>query len=177
MHSTTKSEALDELKTQLSASGLKALLEHIRTLALVMDAQGEMIGWNPAFDTVRAGAEEATNFQDLAGSPPAALQKDLETVLLGTEPLHLDLDIGPRAARLPYDCLLIRLSSDRALLIAEPFVRDLDRLRDDLREAKQALDVKQQELLAVLVQVDEVSHTDPLTLLPNRRAILAELQR
>jgi diguanylate cyclase (GGDEF)-like protein len=177
MHSTTKSEALDELKTQLSASGLKALLEHIRTLALVMDARGEMIGWNPAFDAVRVGAEEATNFQELAGAPAAALQKDLEAVLLGTEPLHLDLDIGPRVARLPYDCLLIRMSSDRALLIAEPFVRDLDRLRDDLREAKQALDVKQQELQAVLVQVDEVAHQDHLTFLPNRRAILAELQR
>jgi diguanylate cyclase (GGDEF)-like protein len=177
MHSTTKSEALDELKTQLSASGLKALLEHIRTLALVMDAQGEMIGWNPAFDAVRVGAEEAANFAGLTGASPAELHQELQTALLGTEPLHLDLDIGSPAARLPYDCLLIRLSGDRALLIAEPFVRDLDKLRGDLREAKQALDVKQQELQAVLAQVDEVAHQDALTFLPNRRSILAELQR
>ena len=40
-----------------------------------------------------------------------------------------------------------------------------------------ALDVKKTELHAVLAQTDEVVHTDPLTLLPNRRWIIADLQR
>ncbi len=177
MNSTTRSEALDELKNQLSASGLKALLEHIRTLALVMDAQGEMIGWNPAFDAVRAGRIEATRFAELAAMPADELQRCLQKAIQEAEPLRLDLDIGSEAVRLPYDCLLIRVSENRVLLIAEPFIRDLDKLRDDLRDAKQALDVKQQELQAVLAQVDEVAHTDSLTFLPNRRSILAELQR
>ncbi len=177
MNSTTRSEALDELRTQLSASGLKALLEHIRTLALVMDAQGEMIGWNPAFDAIRAGKLEATRFAELAAMPADELQRCLHKAIQDFEPLRLELDIGSEPVRLPYDCLLIRVSGDRVLLIAEPFIRDLDKLRDDLREAKQALDVKQQELQAVLAQADEVAHTDPLTFLPNRRAILAQLQR
>ncbi len=177
MQSTTRSEALDELRTQLSASGLKALLEHIRTLALVMDAQGEMIGWNPAFDGVRAGKAEATHFADLASLPAGELHGCLQKAIEGMEPLRLELDIGNDATRLPYDCLMMRVSENRVLLIAEPFIRDLDKLRDDLREAKQALDVKQQELQAVLAQADEVAHTDPLTFLPNRRSILAELQR
>ena len=177
MQSTTRSEALDELRTQLSASGLKALLEHIRTLALVMDDKGEMIGWNPAFDGVRAGKAEATRFADLVDLPVEELQRGLWNAIQGTEPVRLNLDIGSEAARLPYDCLLIRVTQDRVLLIAEPFIRDLDKLRGDLREAKQALDVKQQELQAVLAQADEVAHTDPLTLLPNRRSIMAELQR
>jgi diguanylate cyclase (GGDEF)-like protein len=177
MNSTTRSEALDELRTQLSATGLKALLEHIRTLALVMDGQGEMIGWNPAFDGVRAGSEESTRFADLVNISAAELEHYSQAVLQGTDPLRLDLDIGGKPARLPYDCLLIRVSENRLLLIAEPFISDLDKLRGDLREAKQALDVKQQELQAVLAQADEVAHTDALTYLPNRRAILAELQR
>ncbi len=177
MNSTTRSEALDELRTQLSASGLKALLEHIRTLALVMDGQGEMLGWNPAFDGVRAGSEETTRFVDLASLTAAELQRSLQSAMRSMEPLRLNLDIGSEAARLPYDCLLMRVSDDRVLLIAEPFMRDLDKLRGDLREAKQALDVKQQELQAVLAQADEVAHTDPLTFLPNRRSILSELQR
>ncbi len=177
MNSTTESEALDELRTQLSASGLKALLEHIRTLALVMDARGQMIGWNPAFNDARMGCEEATHFDALVGITAEKLLESLQGALGATEPVRLNLDIGAEAARLPYDCLLIRLSDSRVLLIAEPFVRDLDKLRGDLREAKQALDVKQQELQAVLAQADEVAHTDALTYLPNRRAILAELQR
>jgi diguanylate cyclase (GGDEF)-like protein len=37
--------------------------------------------------------------------------------------------------------------------------------------------VKEKELQAVLAQADEVSHTDALTFLPNRKSMQAELQR
>ena len=39
------------------------------------------------------------------------------------------------------------------------------------------MDRKQKEMKAVIAQADEVSHTDALTFLPNRKQIIADLQR
>jgi diguanylate cyclase (GGDEF)-like protein len=51
------------------------------------------------------------------------------------------------------------------------------RLKQRLAETEKALALKQIDLESVLVQADEVSHTDPLTFLPNRKQIIADLQR
>ncbi|GAB4505791.1 MAG: hypothetical protein Fur0043_27890 [Anaerolineales bacterium] len=53
---------------------------------------------------------------------------------------------------------------------------ELRRARADLDEARRQLKAKDIELQAVRVQADEVSHTDALTYLPNRRLVINTLQ-
>jgi diguanylate cyclase (GGDEF)-like protein len=49
-------------------------------------------------------------------------------------------------------------------------------LESELEKAKRSLEIKEIELKAVLAQAHEVSNTDVLTFLPNRRKIIVELQ-
>ena len=50
------------------------------------------------------------------------------------------------------------------------------KLRQELEQARRALWRKEVELKAVLAQSEEISHTDPLTYLPNRRKIVSSIQ-
>ena len=54
---------------------------------------------------------------------------------------------------------------------------ELNKARQELEEAKRSIKVKEIELRAILVQADEVSHTDALTFLPNRRQVINSLQK
>jgi diguanylate cyclase (GGDEF)-like protein len=53
----------------------------------------------------------------------------------------------------------------------------LEAVTAELRSAKRILNIKETELKAVIAQADEVSHTDSLTYLPNRKQIIGDLQR
>ena len=54
---------------------------------------------------------------------------------------------------------------------------ELNKTRQELEEAKRSIKVKEIELRAILAQADEVSHTDALTFLPNRRQVINSLQK
>jgi diguanylate cyclase (GGDEF)-like protein len=64
-------------------------------------------------------------------------------------------------------------------LIAEPvaFPSELETVTAELQRTKRILTIKETELKAVIAQADEVSHTDALTFLPNRKQIIGDLQR
>lgn len=53
---------------------------------------------------------------------------------------------------------------------------ELQKTRAELEEVKRQFKAKEIELEAVRVQADEVSHTDALTYLPNRRQVINTLQ-
>lgn len=55
-------------------------------------------------------------------------------------------------------------------------LEDFRQLESELQKAKRSLEIKEIELRAVLAQAHEVSNTDVLTFLPNRRKIIVELQ-
>ena len=65
------------------------------------------------------------------------------------------------------------------LFIAEPvtLAATLEAVTAELQSTKRILAIKETELKAVIAQADEVSHTDALTFLPNRRQIIGDLQR
>ncbi len=182
MSASTLSEAFDELREQLSASGLETLLEHIRTLVILLDAQGAMLGWNPAFEAVRETLPMSTHLEQFLTPPDAPkFRASLGAALEAEAPMRMSLDIGSQAGRAEYGCTLIRLPEGRLLLLGEPVTgvdgQELEKLKSSLQETKLALEIKQKELQAVLAQTDEVVHTDALTLLPNRRWIIADLQQ
>jgi diguanylate cyclase (GGDEF)-like protein len=54
---------------------------------------------------------------------------------------------------------------------------ELQKTKQELEEAKRTIRVKEIELKAILVQADEVSHTDALTYLSNRRQVINDLQK
>ena len=54
---------------------------------------------------------------------------------------------------------------------------ELQKTKQELEEARRIIKVKEIELEAILVQADEVSHTDALTYLPNRRRVITHLQK
>lgn len=56
-------------------------------------------------------------------------------------------------------------------------IDELQKTRQELEEAKRTIRVKEIELQAILAQADEVSHTDVLTYLPNRRQVVNNLQK
>jgi diguanylate cyclase (GGDEF)-like protein len=67
----------------------------------------------------------------------------------------------------------------RVLFIAElvTLISALEVITAELQRTKRILTIKETELKAVIAQADEISHTDALTFLPNRRQIIGDLQR
>ncbi len=185
MNLLTNSEALDALKAQLSRSGLGALLDHIRTRVFLLDEQGALLGWNAA---VKADLPDATAGTTLADELEPASRAEFTQALHDAsktgQPVELQLTIKLAGESGVHDCSLIPIAGERFLLTADDGPRGsddlnahLEKLKAQLQETRAALDVKQTELQAVLAQTDEVAHTDSLTLLPNRRLIIADLQR
>jgi diguanylate cyclase (GGDEF)-like protein len=58
----------------------------------------------------------------------------------------------------------------------DKLVQDFQNLEAELKRAQRALEIKEIELKAVLAQAHEITNTDVLTLLPNRRKIIVDLQ-
>jgi diguanylate cyclase (GGDEF)-like protein len=76
-------------------------------------------------------------------------------------------------------CLFIPMAGQQVLFIGEQvnLVTSLEAVTAELQRTKRILTIKETELKAVIAQADEVSHTDALTFLPNRRQIIGDLQR
>lgn len=55
-------------------------------------------------------------------------------------------------------------------------LEDFQQVESEVKKTKRALEIKEIELKAVLAQAHEISNTDVLTLLPNRRKIMVDLQ-
>lgn len=168
--------AFEKLKDDLAAGGLGLMLENLRAAVAILDGRGQPLGWNQAFEDLQA------DFSACLVQP--RVRRALEQVRDGGEPARF----GAELLGLSHDCLLASQAPDRVLFIAQlagaamraPHPAggdDVDKLKSELTDARQALSAKQKELQAVLAQAEEVSHTDSLTFLPNRRSLLAELQR
>jgi diguanylate cyclase (GGDEF)-like protein len=89
------------------------------------------------------------------------------------------LDFAAEAQGGKFVCLFIPMSGECILFIGEPvaLASTLEEVTAELQTAKRILAIKETELKAVLAQANEVSHTDALTFLPNRRQIIGDLQR
>lgn len=71
---------------------------------------------------------------------------------------------------------LVETLSEKYLAEIRRLEEELRRVKTELNEVKRQLKAKDIELEAVRVQADEVSHTDALTYLPNRRMVINTLQ-
>ncbi len=172
-----------ELARSVSLNGLEDLLASTRTCVALLDGAGRFLISNPAFRALQQGASPASSIFDLIrGGQKELMQSGLQPQADGptTQVLRLDFQTGSQL--LPFDCRISRLEGGDFLLFAEPasgggLSGDSDRMRAELDDVRTALAHKDVELRAVIAQADELAHTDALTFLPNRRMIVAEIQR
>jgi diguanylate cyclase (GGDEF)-like protein len=171
---------LSELSTLFAQYGVEIFLETTSLLVVLLDKDGALISWNPAFDLRKqshSGKMHLKNF--LASSNEDLFDQFLATTLDQRIRTKGELEFAGETRNDNFICLFIPMPGQRVLLIAEPlaFPSDLETVTAELQRTKRILTIKETELKAVIAQADEVSHTDALTFLPNRKQIIGDLQR
>jgi len=169
----------EELVALFSQHGLVAFVQSTRTLIVLLSEGGKLLTWNPAFETIKQELPSATHLRDfLSLSSRTVFDLQLSTVTHDHIITRGELDLGQGNRLSGYSCHLHPIADGRILFVAEPShaVLDLEMISEELQRTKINLERRETELHAVLSQSHEVSTTDSLTSLPNRRQIMAELQ-
>lgn len=169
-----------ELLLDLFANhGLESYMESTRSLFVLLNTDGRLIAWNHSFTPLKEAQHASTLLRDFF-SPSGRTHFDLllSTVTHDRVKAQGQLELGLGDLSDEYTCTLLPMPDEHILFMAEPVqVRsELEEARAELHRLKQLLARKEAELQAVLAQADEVSHTDALTFLPNRRQIMIDLQ-
>jgi diguanylate cyclase (GGDEF)-like protein len=172
----------DDLFDLFSRHGVAPLLLHTKTLIALIEADGTLLEWNPAFGKIKESLPKASHVRDLL--TPAGQQRFAKLLQATAEKkvsAQASLEIVTRKNQHIYACLLIPIIDGHFLFVAEPTSKkqgeEVARLSRDLRSAKHELRVKQTGLESVLVQAQEIAHVDQLTFLSNQRKIVGDLQR
>jgi diguanylate cyclase (GGDEF)-like protein len=180
----SQSKASADMIRLIARHGLRAFVQSTRTLIAWLDPQGALLACNSAWEALGPSLPETKNLAEVAipADKPASQRLLLEARRQGT-PARGQLNLGASDRSLPCECLIIPLDGGEFLIFGEPIQPssaggdETQRLQAELARAKAALAIKEVELQAVLTQAHEVSHTDALTFLPNRRMLVAEFQR
>jgi len=171
---------LSELSTLFAQYGVEPFLESTSLLVVLLDKDGVLISWNPAFDLLKQMHSGKTRLKKfLSASNEELFDQFLSTTLNQRIRTKGELEFASDPRNDNFVCLFIPMPGQRALLIAEPvaLVSELESVTADLQRTKRILTIKETELKAVIAQADEVSHTVSLTFLTNRKQIIGDLQR
>jgi diguanylate cyclase (GGDEF)-like protein len=171
---------LSELSTLFAQYGVEIFLESTSLLVVLLEQDGILISWNPAFDLRKQIHAKKTHLKDfLVSANQGLLDQFLATTLDQRIRTKGELEFANETRNDNFICLFIPMPGQRVLLIAEPvaFPSELETVTAELQRTKRILTIKETELKAVIAQADEVSHTDALTFLPNRKQIIGDLQR
>jgi len=170
---------LSQLASLFAHYGVEPFLESTSLLVVLLDQEGTLISWNPSFDSLKQSHAAKARLRDFLSTS----SEDRFNALLGTSVQQRirtkgELEFALTARNENFICLFIPLPGGRVLLIGEPVssLAQLEAVIAELQKTKRILTIKETELQAVIAQADEVSHTDALTFLPNRRQIVRDLQ-
>lgn len=162
-----------------SEHGLESYMNSTHTLFVLISEGGKLLDWNPAFDSIKQAMHDVTYLRDcLSLSSRTIFDLLLSSVTHDRVWTQGELELGQGNRLSGYTCFLHPVSEGRVFFVAEPSHADsdLESLSETLQKARQHLERKEAELRAVLSQPREVSNTDALTSLPNRRQIMLDLQ-
>lgn len=160
--------------------GVEAFLETTSALVAILDQEGNFLSCNPSFEQLQQNLPNARSVKDFLSSPSRVLfDEHLKNTLNGRTRKQSYLEFAWEDRWGDFSSLFIPLPGERILFIAEPVhaISDLETITAELEKIKRSLAIKETELRAVIAQADEVSHTDSLTFLPNRKSIISDLQR
>ena len=169
-----------ELATLFAQYGVEPFLQTTSMLVGLLDQDGTLLSWNPAFDAHIGTHRVPTDLRDFLSSPSKVLfDRLLATTLQTRTRTKGGLEFAGEVRHNNFMCLLIPMPGQRTLFIAEwvTLASTLEEVTAELQRTKRILTVKETELKAVIAQAEEVSHTDALTFLPNRRQIIGDFQR
>lgn len=169
-----------QLSSLFAQCGIDDFLEFTSSLVSILDKEGRLLSWNLSMEKLKRLMPEARYAREFLSLPSQILFDEfLKTAL--TERIRKQANLEFSWENRWSDCaaLFVPLPADCVLFIAEPIpaLRNLEAISAELERIKRSLANKETELKAVLAQADEVSHTDALTFLPNRKRIVADLQR
>ncbi len=159
--------------------GVESFLETTGMLVGLLDPEGNLLSANTAFQALRASRDTPPDLRSFLSVASKALFDELLASTLKTRTRTKGgLQFAGEVRTDHFMCLFIPMPGQRILFIAEPvtLASTLEAVTAELQRTKRILTVKETELKAVLAQADEVSHTDALTFLPNRRHIIRNLQ-
>ncbi|MBN1304747.1 MAG: GGDEF domain-containing protein [Anaerolineales bacterium] len=185
---------MDELIALVAEFGVQTFLENTFTFVALINREGHLESSNPVAQALGDAASiKGAAFVELLAPESHALFRKLVKETLEKQDVKkasLEFVVGAERNSLRFNCFLTPAPGNRLLFFGEPAVKEihtmlengalmkaLEKSTHELEIAKQVLDRKQKELQAVIAQAEEVSHTDPLTFLPNRKQILGDLQR
>jgi len=175
-----KPQEFRQLSSLFARYGVDEFLEFTGSLVTILDKEGSFLAWNLSMEKLKRNLPAAARVQEFLSAPSLVLFDEfLKNPLQERMRKQASLEFSFENRWGDFSCLFIPLPDERVLLIAEPLhnISDLATINAELEKIKRSLVIKETELKAVIAQADEVSHTDALTFLPNRKSILSDLQR
>jgi diguanylate cyclase (GGDEF)-like protein len=170
---------VSDLAALFSQYGVEPFLESTNLLVVLLNKEGSLLSWNPAFGARKEIHPHETQLRDFLSSASEILfDRLLSTMLDKRTRTKGGLEFVGEDRNDNFMCLFVPMPGQRILLIAElvTLASALEAVTVELQRTKRILMIKETELKAVLAQAEEVSHTDALTFLPNRRQIVKDLQ-
>jgi diguanylate cyclase (GGDEF)-like protein len=175
-----KPQEFRQLSSLFARYGVDEFLEFTSSLVTILDREGSFLAWNLSMEKLKRNLPEGTQVQEFLSAPSQILFDEfLKKTLQERMRKQATLEFSFENRWGDFSCLFVPLPEERILLIGEPLhnISDLAMISAELEKIKRSLAIKETELKAVIAQADEVSHTDALTFLPNRKSILSDLQR
>jgi diguanylate cyclase (GGDEF)-like protein len=175
-----RAEQLSELTALFAQFGVESFLEATKLMVVLLDKDGSLVAWNSAFDSLKGTHPDRKHLKSFLSNPSKDLFEGLfSTTLQKRIRTKGGLEFAGETRNDNFMCLFIPMPGQRVLFIAElvTLASALEAVTAELQRTKRILTVKETELKAVIAQAEEVSHTDALTFLPNRRQIIGDLQR
>ncbi|HET9909640.1 MAG TPA: GGDEF domain-containing protein [Anaerolineales bacterium] len=174
-----KHQTSRQLTVLFARYGIESFLESTSLLVALLEKSGELLSWNPAFDSIKKTQPDKNYLKDFLSASRQDVFEELFTKAKRERARSQgNLEFVHESRNNSLACLFVPLPDERFLFIAEPVpANTLDAVAAELQTTKERLQRKETELKAVIAQANEVSHTDSLTFLPNRRQIIGDLQR
>ena len=175
-----KPQEFRQLSGLFARYGVDGFLEFTSSLVAILDHDGHFLAWNLSMEKLKRNLPEARRVQSFLSAPSRILFDEiLKYTIQERVRKNASFEFSRENRWGDFSCLFVPLPDQLVLFIAEAVhnIGDLQMITAELEKIKRSLAVKETELKAVLAQADEVSHTDALTFLPNRKRILGDLQR
>lgn len=172
---------MSELITLFAQYGVEPFLEATSSFVVLLDKDGNLLSWNQSFDSLKQAQPDKTHLKGFLSSTSENLFAQLfSTTFEQRIRTKAELEFTRGDAQSDnFVCIFIPMPGKHVLFIAEPvaLASELEAVTAELQRTQRILTIKETELKAVIAQADEVSHTDALTFLPNRRQIIGDLQK